>query len=68
MSETFVIAEIGVNHNGELQKALDLIDIASEAGAVRSKEPIFVSSTPVTNHRELLPDTNSHLVAFGNRS
>ncbi len=30
---TFVIAEIGNNHNGDIQKALQLIDIAVEAGA-----------------------------------
>lgn len=28
-----IIAEAGVNHNGELQKALQLIDIAADAGA-----------------------------------
>lgn len=32
MSKTcLIIAEAGVNHNGDLQKALDLIDIAAEA-------------------------------------
>ena len=30
---TIVIAEAGVNHNGDLQKAFQLIDAASEAGA-----------------------------------
>lgn len=29
----FVIAEAGVNHNGDIQKAIDLIQVASEAGA-----------------------------------
>jgi N-acetylneuraminate synthase/N,N'-diacetyllegionaminate synthase len=34
MSEkVMIIAEAGVNHNGELQKALQLIDIAADAGA-----------------------------------
>ena len=28
----YVIAEIGINHNGDLQTALDLIKIAKEAG------------------------------------
>lgn len=28
-----VIAEAGVNHNGDINKALDLIDVAAEAGA-----------------------------------
>ena len=29
----FVIAEIGVNHNGDIKKAFKLIDIAKEIGA-----------------------------------
>ena len=29
----FIIAEIGINHNGDLKIAKELIDIASEAGA-----------------------------------
>ena len=29
----FIIAEAGVNHNGELAKALELVDIARDAGA-----------------------------------
>jgi len=33
MSRVMIIAEAGVNHNGELEKALSLIDAAAEAGA-----------------------------------
>ena len=33
MSKVFVIAEAGVNHNGDLDIAKQLIDAASEAGA-----------------------------------
>ena len=29
----FLIAEIGINHNGDLNKAIDLIKAAKEAGA-----------------------------------
>ncbi|MBT7896749.1 MAG: N-acetylneuraminate synthase, partial [Flavobacteriales bacterium] len=30
---TLIIAEAGVNHNGDIKLAKDLIDIASNAGA-----------------------------------
>ena len=32
-SKVFIILEAGVNHNGELKKAIKLIDIAKKAGA-----------------------------------
>ena len=32
MKKTYIIAEIGINHNGELDNALKLIDIATVAG------------------------------------
>ena len=31
--QTFVIAEIGVNHNGKLETALELVEKAASAGA-----------------------------------
>lgn len=33
VKHVMVIAEAGVNHNGDINKALDLIDVAAEAGA-----------------------------------
>jgi N-acetylneuraminate synthase/N,N'-diacetyllegionaminate synthase len=33
MSEVIIIAEAGVNHNGELKKAIELVEIAADAGA-----------------------------------
>ena len=50
MSETFIIAEIGVNHDGELHKALDLIDVASEAGANAVKFQTFNSESLSTKY------------------
>ena len=32
-NKTLIIAEAGVNHNGSLDLALDLVDRAAEAGA-----------------------------------
>ena len=31
-SPTYIIAEIGINHNGDMNNVFKLIDIASEAG------------------------------------
>ena len=50
MSETFLIAEIGVNHDGELSKAIDLIDVASEAGADAVKFQTFNSESLSTSY------------------
>jgi N,N'-diacetyllegionaminate synthase len=40
-SPCFVIAEAGVNHNGNLDMALKLVDIAAEAGADAVKYQTF---------------------------
>lgn len=44
----FVIAEAGVNHNGELQLAEELVDAASEAGADAVKFQTFSADRLVT--------------------
>lgn len=41
MSHVFIIAEAGVNHNGNLETAKRLIDVASEAGADAVKFQTF---------------------------
>ncbi len=44
----FIIAEVGVNHNGNTSLALDLIDIASAAGADAVKFQTFSAARLVT--------------------
>lgn len=43
VSSVLVIAEIGINHNGEIAKALELIDVAAKAGCDAVK---FQKRTP----------------------
>ena len=45
-----VIAEAGVNHNGQLELALALADAAKEAGADIVKFQTFKASNLVTQH------------------
>lgn len=48
MTDVFIIAEAGVNHNGSLDKALQLIDAASEAGASAVKFQTFKSEAVIS--------------------
>lgn len=46
--KTLIIAEVGVNHNGDIEKAKELIDIASESGADIVKFQTFKAESLVT--------------------
>jgi N,N'-diacetyllegionaminate synthase len=46
--KTLVIAEAGVNHNGDIEKALALVDIAAESGADIVKFQTFKADELVT--------------------
>lgn len=48
MKKTLIIAEAGVNHNGSLETAKQLIDVAAEAGADYVKFQTFKASKLVT--------------------
>jgi N,N'-diacetyllegionaminate synthase len=49
-SKTLIIAEAGVNHNGDLALARELIDVAAEAGADWVKFQTFTADKLVTLH------------------
>jgi len=51
----FIIAEAGVNHNGELEKAIELIDIAYSAGADAVKFQLFNVEEQVSKSAENAP-------------
>ena len=44
MNKTIIIAEAGVNHNGDIETAKRLIDVASDAGADYVKFQTFVAA------------------------
>lgn len=48
MKRTIIIAEAGVNHNGSLQKAFELVDAAADAGADYVKFQTFKSENLVS--------------------
>jgi len=49
-SKTYFIADIAANHDGELEKAIDLIYLAKEAGADAAKFQHFKAKTIVSDY------------------
>src|SRR5215213_1319434 len=45
----FIIAEAGVNHNGDLKIAHELVDVAAEAGADAVKFQTFIAEKSITS-------------------
>ena len=41
MAEPYIIAEVGINHNGDLKTALEMIDVAKTSGADAVKFQTF---------------------------
>lgn len=52
MSHVIIIAEAGVNHNGSIENALRLIELAAEAGVDYIKFQTFKASNLVSNKAE----------------
>ena len=52
MKKTFIIAEAGVNHNGSLDIALQLVDKAVEAGADCVKFQTFITENEMVKNAE----------------
>jgi len=50
VTKTYVIAEAGVNHNGDIDMALELIEKAAEAGADAIKFQTYKAENLVTKH------------------
>ena len=46
----YIIAEIGVNHEGSLEKAKELIDLAKKSGAHAAKFQSYKASTIASRH------------------
>jgi len=49
MNRVFIIAEAGVNHNGSLKMALELIDVAADVGADAVKFQTFKPEAVISN-------------------
>ena len=49
-SPTYFIADIAANHDGDLERAKDLISLAAEAGADAAKFQHFTAETIVSDH------------------
>ena len=50
MAKVFIIAEVGINHNGDLSVAKRMIDVAKEAGADAVKFQTFKAERMISKN------------------
>ena len=62
--QTFVIAEAGSNHNGDLESAKKLIDVASDAGADAVKFQTFRAEDLYVDDRDMVDDSEDSTYAL----
>lgn len=68
--KTMIIAEAGVNHNGDLTRALEMVDVAADAGADWIKfqtfkaEKIATKSAPKAQYQKNTTDRNEDQLAM----
>ena len=65
---TFIIAEIGINHNGDLNNAKKLIDLASVAGCNAVKFQNFTAEKLATKNKKktAVQFLNGNKISFDN--
>jgi N,N'-diacetyllegionaminate synthase len=52
-SEPFIVAEVGINHNGELERALEMIHVAKSAGCDAVKFQTFKANEFVNDESQM---------------
>ena len=68
MKKTLIIAEAGVNHNGQIDLAFKLIDAAAKAGADYVKfqtwksESVISKHTPKAEYQKETTDANESML------
>ena len=53
--KVYIIAEIGINHNGRINTAKKLINIAKNAGANAVKFQTYITEKLISKNEELIP-------------
>lgn len=66
-SKTFIIAEAGVNHNGDLERAREMIDVACESGVDAIKFQSFIAKELILANVDLAAYQKENLQEDGSQ-